>query len=55
MSTSRCIDATFSLFGCDILAFVVAGNLVTVVIPRPRGGEDVPGLGKVCHIQRSYL
>jgi len=23
------------------------GNLVNVVIPRPRGGEDVPGLGKV--------
>lgn len=39
---------TFSLVGAfDKLACVITGNLVNVVIPRPRGGEDVPGLGKV--------
>lgn len=27
----------------------IAGNLLSVVIPRPRGGEDVPGVGKVCN------
>lgn len=27
---------------------------MNVVIPRPRGGEDVPGLGKVCIIFSTF-
>ena len=30
-----------------IFSDLCAGNLVKVVIPRPRPGEDVPGVGKV--------
>jgi hypothetical protein len=28
---------------------------VNVVIPRPRGGEDVPGLGKVCIVLLTFI
>lgn len=51
----RCLPSFqgFVLLKTD-LKLCITGSLLRIVIPRPRSGEDIPGVGKVCYFCQRY-